>query len=66
MLKMTAAQFNETYPVGSPFTYKPDWSHMDAKVVRTVGVAQKVGGAVVVEINLDPHFANLRSLTPTG
>jgi hypothetical protein len=69
---MHAKQFNSKHPVGSHFIYQPSKALRGGKLVKTVDVARdmrKTEGfeeSTVVEINLEPYFANVNSLTPTS
>ena len=69
---MHAKQFNSRFPVGSHFIYQPSKAFRGGKMVKTVDVARdmrKTEGfkeSTVVEINLEPYFANVDSLTPTS
>lgn len=66
MLKMTAAQFNREYEVGSVFILSTALQNSNGKPVRTVAKADEIGSGAVVEINLEPWFTNIRNLTPTN
>ncbi len=59
---MHAKEFNERYPVGSHFVYMPNRILRGGPIVKTVGVARDSSEATVVEINVKPWFANIKSL----
>ncbi|MXP48703.1 hypothetical protein FD733_02220 [Pantoea sp. Eser] len=61
---MQAEEFNARYPVGSLFIYQPCKFLRGGDVVRTVDVARDLKAIAVVEINVEPYFANIKSLTP--
>lgn len=64
---MSAAKFNQLYSTGSVFIYQPCKALRGGKPVKTVDVARDLkSGVTVVEINQEPYFANIKSLTPTG
>lgn len=63
---MQAKQFNETYKVGCHFIYTPNPILRGGRIVKTVGVARDLSESTVVEINIEPWFANTKSLTPAG
>ncbi|MCY1697172.1 hypothetical protein OVA10_03590 [Lelliottia sp. SL45] len=63
---MNAQGFNQRYPVGSHFIYQPLKTLRGGKSVKTVDVARDLNEATVVEINVEPYFANIKSLTPAG
>ncbi|OVZ94891.1 hypothetical protein CBW58_02120 [Yersinia frederiksenii] len=62
---MNAKQFNGKYPVGSTFIYQPSPFLRGGRVVSTVDTARDWKDVTVVEINQEPYFANIKSLTPT-
>jgi len=62
---MNAKEFNKKYPIGSGFIYQPHPMLRGGKVVKTVAIANDFNQGVVVEINLEPWFANITALTPT-
>lgn len=65
--KVSAAKFNQRYSTGSVFIYQPCKALRGGKPVKTVDVARDLkSGITVVEINQEPYFANIKSLTPTG
>ena len=59
---MHAKEFNERYPVGSCFFYMPNRILRGGPIVTTVDVARDLSEATVVEINVKPWFANIKSL----
>lgn len=61
---MQAKDFNDRYPAGSTFIYQPNPALRGGRAVRTVDVARDLTGSTVVEINQEPYFANIKSLTP--
>ena len=63
---MNAVDFNRCYAVGSRFIFQPCKTLRGGKVVKTVGMARDLKSATVVEINVEPYFANINSLTPAG
>ncbi|MGT3827032.1 hypothetical protein ACUUMB_15030 [Enterobacter kobei] len=63
---MNAQEFNHRYPVGSHFIYQPCKMLRGGKAVKTVDAARDLNEATVVEINVEPYFANIKSLTPAG
>ncbi|EKS6643342.1 hypothetical protein QCD58_002134 [Enterobacter hormaechei] len=66
---MRAKAFNLHYAVGSRFVFRSDAIVRGARVtktVKTIGVARDLKSATVVEINVEPYFANINSLTPAG
>ncbi|HGW5506330.1 TPA: hypothetical protein ACNH1V_000345 [Citrobacter koseri] len=62
---MKAKEFNQCWPVGSTFIYQPSPVLRGGRMVRTVDIARDIKDATVVEINQEPYFANIKSLTPT-
>lgn len=63
---MRAKQFNQRYAVGSRFIFQPCKALRGGKVVKTIAEARDLKSATVVEINVEPYFANINSLTPAG
>ncbi|AHE72578.1 hypothetical protein M942_04650 [Enterobacter ludwigii] len=63
---MNAAEFNRCYVVGSHFVFQARKAGRDSKLVKTIGVARDLKSATVVEINVEPYFSNINSLTPAG
>ncbi|MEN4243862.1 hypothetical protein P9A06_04680 [Serratia marcescens] len=63
---MNAKEFNQRYAVGSHFILQPCKAMRGGKAVKTVDVARDLKTATVVEIQVEPYFANVESLTPTG
>ncbi|TKI08636.1 hypothetical protein FCN80_00865 [Martelella alba] len=63
---MKAKEFNQQYAVGQSFIYKPPSPLRGGKAVRTVDVARDLKESTIVEINLEPWFANVKSLTPAS
>ncbi|AKE61150.1 MULTISPECIES: hypothetical protein [Enterobacteriaceae] len=63
---MKAKQFNGLNPVGSTFIYQPSPFLRGGRLVRTVDVARDMKSVTVVEINLEPYFANIKSLKPVN
>ncbi|WP_226020327.1 hypothetical protein [Serratia symbiotica] len=63
---MKAKEFNQRYAVGSHFIFQPCKAMRGGKAVKTVDVARDLKTATVVEIHVEPYFANVDSLTPTG
>ncbi len=63
---MNAAGFNQRYAIGSRFIFQTSKVLRGGKVVKTIGVARDLKSATVVEINVEPYFANVNSLTPAG
>ncbi|EKN3998436.1 TPA: hypothetical protein ACHYPN_003314 [Yersinia enterocolitica] len=63
---MNAKEFNKKYPVGSGFIYQPNKILRGGKAVRTVAAAGDFTQGVIVEISLEPWFANIKALTPAG
>lgn len=63
---MKAEEFNARYPVGSHFIFQPCKVLRGGLQVKTVDVARDLKSATVVEINLEPYFANVNSLTPVN
>ncbi|WP_163304459.1 hypothetical protein [Enterobacter ludwigii] len=63
---MRAKEFNRRYAVGSRFIFQPSKTMRGGKVIKTIGVARDLKSATVVEINVEPYFANINSLTPAG
>ncbi|CNE95929.1 TPA: hypothetical protein ACW96C_003091 [Yersinia enterocolitica] len=63
---MNAKEFNKKYPVGSGFIYQPNKVLRGGKAVRTVAAAGDFNQGVIVEISLEPWFANIKALTPAG
>lgn len=59
---LSAAEFNRRYPVGSHFRYKTTPSQLRGELCKTVSVAQGINGFVMVEINRNPYYVNIRSL----
>jgi len=62
---MKAEEFNARYPVGSHFIFQPCKLLRGGSVVKTVDVARDLKSSTVVEISVEPYFANVKSLTPT-
>jgi hypothetical protein len=65
-MQVKAKEFNQHWPVGSHFIYQPHRALRGGKTVKTVDVARDLKEATVVEINVEPYFANVKSLTPAG
>lgn len=63
---MTAAEFNKRYPVGSVFIYQPNKALRGGRAVRTTAPANQFKQGAIVEINVEPCFARIDALTPTG
>jgi hypothetical protein len=63
---MNAASFNHQHGVGDTFMHKPDQAIRGGRVVRTVDVARDLTKVTVVEINVEPYFVNIKSLTPVN
>ncbi|MFP7326928.1 hypothetical protein [Serratia marcescens] len=63
---MKAKEFNQRYAVGSHFIFRHCKTQFGGKAVKTVDVARDLKTATVVEIQVEPYFANVESLTPTG
>ncbi|PJZ06988.1 hypothetical protein PRCB_02955 [Pantoea rodasii] len=63
---MNAKQFNQRYPVGSHFIYQSCSALRGGVPVRTLDVARDLMSSTVVEINVQPYYANVTSLTPAG
>lgn len=63
---MNAREFNRCYVVGSRFIFQSRKVGRDSKLVKTIGIARDLQSATVVEINVEPYFANINSLTPAG
>ena len=63
---MNATEFNKKHPVGSSFIYQPNKILRGGKAVRTVALAGDFNQGVIVEISLEPWFANITALTPAG
>jgi len=63
---METKEFNQRRTVGSHFIFPPCKAQFGGKAVKTVDVARNLKTAKVVEIHVDPYFANVDSLTPTG
>lgn len=63
---MQARQFNSLYSVGSVFILKTALVESNGKPVRTVGKAvdSKGNDGAIVEINIEPWFANVKNLQP--
>ncbi|EAV2404805.1 hypothetical protein GN576_001628 [Salmonella enterica] len=61
---MDAKEFNRKYKVGTCFIYQPHRALRGGPVVRTVGVARKFKCGVIVEINVEPYFVRINTLTP--
>lgn len=57
-----AKQFNALHRVGSTFMYQPSPFLRGGRLVRTVDAARDMKSVTVVEINLEPYFANIKSL----
>ena len=63
---MNAKEFNQRYAVGSHFIYQPCKVLRGGTVVKTIGEARDLNSSTIVEINVEPDFANVNSLTPAG
>lgn len=63
---MQASEFNQKYPVGKCFIYQPCPMLRGGRTVKTVDIARDFESATVVEINVEPYFANIKSLKPAG
>lgn len=63
---MQAKEFNRCYVVGSHFVFQSSKAGRNSKLVKTIGVARDLKSATVVEINVEPYFANINSLSPAG
>lgn len=63
--RMKAKEFNATYKVGSAFHHACP-ALRGSRMVKTVDIARDFNCGVIVEINLEPYFANIKSLKPAG
>ncbi|EBH1518533.1 hypothetical protein CBX60_22460 [Salmonella enterica subsp. enterica serovar Pensacola] len=61
---MDAKEFNRKYKVGSHFIHRPHREFLCDRAVRTVDVANEFKCGVIVEINLEPYFVRINTLTP--
>lgn len=61
---MDAKEFNRKYKVGSHFIHRPHREFPFDRAVRTVDVANEFKCGVIVEINLEPYFVRINTLTP--
>ncbi len=68
---MNASQFNKTYPIGTLFIHHPGINHRElnklyggGKICKTVAEARDLPSSTIVEINQEPFFANIETLTP--
>ncbi|ECA0400615.1 hypothetical protein EIL26_01715 [Salmonella enterica subsp. enterica serovar Newport] len=61
---MDAKEFNRKYEVGSHFIHRPHREFPCDRAVRTVDVANDFKCGVIVEINLEPYFVRINTLTP--
>lgn len=62
---MQAKQFNETYKVGCHFIFTPNPILRGGRIVKTVDVARDFKCGCVVEINREPYFVKVETLTPS-
>ncbi|MDP8834537.1 hypothetical protein QZQ24_16205 [Serratia marcescens] len=61
---MNASDFNKQYKIGSPFIYQSCPILRGGPIVRTVGPARDFNvSGTVVEINLEPYFVKVTTLT---
>ncbi|QBH95968.1 hypothetical protein EKN56_05860 [Limnobaculum zhutongyuii] len=63
---MAAQEFNKKYPVGSGFIYQPNKILRGGRAVRTLDIARDLTDSTVVEINCEPHWVKIETLTPAG
>ncbi|EMU8493978.1 hypothetical protein AAA510_002126 [Salmonella enterica] len=61
---MNAKEFNRKYQVGTRFIHRSYRDLPDNRVVRTRGIAREFKCGVIVEINLEPYFVRINTLTP--
>lgn len=61
---MKAEKFNQRYAVGKVFIHQPNKALRGGHAVRTVDLARDLPSSTVVEINIEPWFVNINSLTP--
>ncbi|EMF0013754.1 hypothetical protein VY443_002156 [Salmonella enterica] len=61
---MNAKEFNRKYQVGTRFIHRSHRGLPDNRVVRTRGIAREFKCGVIVEINLEPYFVRINTLTP--
>lgn len=63
---MTAAEFNKRYPVGTIFIHQPNKALRGGHAVKTVSIARQFKQGAIVEINVEPYFSRIDSLTYSG
>ncbi|WP_072017534.1 hypothetical protein [Erwinia typographi] len=61
---MHASEFNGLYQPGSHFIYQSCSALRGGVPVHTVDIARDVKGVTVVQINVQPYFTSVDSLTP--
>ncbi|ENI3401414.1 hypothetical protein ABXW99_000547 [Salmonella enterica] len=61
---MDAKEFNRKYQVGTRFIHRSHRDLPDNRVVRTHDIAREFKCGVIVEINLEPYFVRINTLTP--
>lgn len=61
---MEAAKFNKVNPVGTTFIHQANAALRGGPLVRTVDVARDFKCGCVVEINREPYFVKVETLTP--
>ncbi|UAN55470.1 hypothetical protein [Serratia sp. JSRIV004] len=61
---MNAAKFNQAHSVGAAFIHQVHPDPCGGTVVRTVDVARDFKCGCVVEINREPYFVKVETLTP--
>ncbi|HCU2117783.1 TPA: hypothetical protein OUI25_001215 [Klebsiella pneumoniae] len=59
---MNAKEFNQKYKPGIAFWHQRP-NEKERRAVRTVAAARDLKSATIVEINVEPWLANVKSLT---
>lgn len=62
---MNAKEFNRKYKPGTAFWHQRP-KETERRAIRTVAAAIDLESATVVEINVEPWLANVKSLTCQG
>ncbi|WP_140921517.1 hypothetical protein [Limnobaculum xujianqingii] len=60
---MRAKEFNQKYPIGTGFIYQPNKILRGGRAVRTLDKARDLSNCTTVEINCEPYWVNVDSLT---
>lgn len=62
MSRLSAEQFNERYPLGSEFIYQPNRILRGGEPTITLSPAKDEGQRAIVQIDIEPYYADIDSL----